>query len=220
MKKLFLLVSLPVVAAGLSLAIMNKPTVLYAEGESEPETSEPAPESSEEPITSSEEPVETEESKALDEVKAWLGQHLDKQMVANIITWCSEAGVLTGLLGIYIKYRKFKYKTLEDLVNLVKAEVGKYLTEAFNNLSEEKIKKLECAVETLEQSNETMMKVLVLMQDSTKAGKVALLDFLGSKTNSKEIKEAAEEVTKELEEQKVKEDAVKEAVKEDYEKIF
>jgi len=219
MKKLFLLVSLPVVAAGLSLAIMNKPTVLYAEGE-EPETSEPAPESSEEPITSSEEPVETEESKALDEVKAWLNQHLDKQMVANIITWCSEAGVLTGLLGIYIKYRKFKYKTLEDLVNLVKAEVGKYLTEAFNNLSEEKIKKLEGAVETLEQSNETMMKVLVLMQDSTKAGKVALLDFLGSKTNSKEVKEAAEEVTKELEEQKVKEDAVKEAVKEDYEKIF
>lgn len=217
MKKLFLLVSLPVVAAGLSLAIMNKPTVLYAEGESEPETSEPAPESSEEPVVVEE---ETEESKALDEVKAWLGQHLDKQMVANIITWCSEAGVLTGLLGIYIKYRKFKYKTLEDLVNLVKAEVGKYLTEAFNNLSEEKIKKLEGAVETLEQSNETMMKVLVLMQDSTKAGKVALLDFLGSKTNSKEIKEAAEEVTKELEEQKVKEDAVKEAVKEDYEKIF
>ena len=215
MKKVILLVSLPIIAAGITVAICNsRPVALYAEGE---ETSEPAPEVSEE----EEQPVMSEEEQsALEEVKAWLNQHMDKQMVANIVTWVSEAGVLTGLLGVYIKYRKFKYKTLEDLVNLVKSEVGKYLSENFEKLSIEKLEKLESEVETLEQSNETMMKVLVLMQDSTKAGKIALLDFLGSKTNSKEVKEAAEEVQADLEEKQAKDNEVKEMVKDDYEKIF
>lgn len=212
MKKLFLLVSLPVVAAGLSLAIMNKPVALYAEGE-EPETSEPAPEVSEEELTE-------EEKKALDEVKGWLSEHLNKQAVANIITWVSEAGVLTGLLTIYIKYNKFKGKTIEDLINLFKSEMQKWLEENFAKLSEEQISLLVNRLSKVEMGQETVMKVLVLMQDSTKEGKIALLDFLGSKTENKEVKEAAADLSAELEQQKAKEDEVKEAVKNDYEKIF
>ena len=52
---------------------------------------------------------ETEEEQgALDEVKAWMSEHFDSQLVANIITWVSDAGLLMGLLGIYIKYKKIK----------------------------------------------------------------------------------------------------------------
>ncbi len=217
MKKLILL-SLPVIVLGLGFAIANNPIPVYAE--EEPITSEPVVDTSEpEPVESEPELTEEEQS-ALDEVKGWLNQHLDKQMVANIITWVSEAGVLTGLLGVYIKYRKFKYKTLEDLVNLVKSEVGKYLTENFEKLSENQIKGIVESVDNLEKSNETIMKVLVLMQDSTKAGKVALLDFLGSKTENKEIKEMAENAGVELEEEVKAAEEIKEKVNKDYEKIF
>ena len=204
MKKLLLVLSLPVLAAALAFSTSGMVAVHAEDGE-ESEVVEV---------------VDEEEQSALDDVKNWLGQYIDSQMVANIITWCSEAGVLAGLLGVYIKYRKFKGKTIEDLVKLVKAEVGKYLTENFERLSEDKHAKIINAVADLEKAQETIMKVLVLMQDTTTKGKVALLDFLGSKTKNDEVKELAEETQVQLEEEVKKEEVVKEAVKEGYEKIF
>lgn len=212
MKKLFLLLGLSVVATGVGLSIMNKSTPVYADEILPPDT-QPS-------VIIIDEPEEDEETTALEEVKSWLNQHMDKQMVANIITWVSEAGVLSGLLGVYIKYHKFKYKTLEDLVKLVKDEVGKYLTENFEKLSTDKIDNIVKSIDDLEKANETIMKVLVLMQDTSKKGKVALLDFLGSKTNNEEIKEMAENASEELEEEVKVEEEVKEAVKEEYKQIF
>lgn len=164
--------------------------------------------------------ISEEEESALEEVKAWLSDHLDAQMVANIITWVSEAGVLAALLAIYIKYRKFKGKTIEDLVVLTKKEVGKHLKESFDGLSADSIASIIKSIDGLEHSVETIMKVLVLMQDSTRSGKVALLDFLGTKTNNQEIKDKAEEVMVDIEKETQKEEEVKDAVSGDYEKIF
>lgn len=213
MKKAFLLVSLPVIAAGLCLAVNNNsPMAVFAEGE-EPEVVEPAPE-----VETTEE--ETEEKKALDTVKSWLSQHFDTQMVANIITWASEAGILGALLGVYIKYRRYKAKSLDELLDLFKKEIDKYFKDNFEKLSEEKLTGLVNALKDVENANETIMKVLVLMQDSTRKGRIALLDFLGSKTNNEEVKEAAEQLSEDLEEQEAKDEEVKDAVAGDYERIF
>jgi len=215
MKKIIALVSLPVIATGVMLAVSNRSvTAAFAEGE---ESSEVSVVVEEEPTS---EEMTEEEKAALEEVKGWLSQHFDSQMVANIITWVSEAGVLVGLLGVYVKYRKWKYKTVGDIVDLVKAEVGKYLSANFDKLSEEKLLSMINAIDDLEKSNEIIMKVLVLMQDNTKKGKIALLDFLGSKTTNEEVKVTAEELSKDLEEQVAKEEQVKEAVSGEYENIF
>lgn len=206
MNKIASLVMLPIITFGLTFGATKDANVVYGEGE-----------------TSSEVIVEEEteeEQGALDEVKSWMSEHFNSQLVANIITWVSDAGLLMGLLGIYIKYKKIKGKTVEQLVGDVNTNVLKVIEDNFDKMSVEKLADLVKTVGGLEQSVETIMKVLVLMQDSTRAGKVALLDFLGSKTNNEEIKAKAEEVTAEIKQEEAKEQEVKEAVKEDYKEIF
>lgn len=207
MNKVALLFMVPVITFGLTFGEIKETSVVYSAGEE----------------TSSEVMVEEDtedEQGALDEVKSWMSEHFNSQLVANIITWVSDAGLLMGLLGIYIKYKKIKGKTVEQLVGDVNANVLKVIEDNFDKMSVEKLAGLVKKVGNLEQSVETIMKVLVLMQDSTRTGKVALLDFLGSKTNNEEIKAKAEEVTAEIKQEEAKEQEVKEAVKEDYKEIF
>jgi len=165
--------------------------------------------------------VENEEEKeALDEIKAKLSEHLDKELVEDIFKYVFDGTLGLALVGIYIKYRKGKVKTLEDVAKLLEKLVADYIKANFEKLSEEQIKAIKEGLDKVTESNETIMKVLVLMQDSTSKGKVALLDFLGSKTNNKEVKNAAEEVTKEIEKQDEKKEEVNKAVEGEYKDIF
>lgn len=203
MNKITLLAMLPVITFGLTFGATKDANIVYGVSE---ETSS--------------EVIVGDEQGALDEVKSWMSEHFNSQLVANIITWVSDAGLLLGLLGIYIKYKKIKGKTVEQLVGDVNTNVLKVIEDNFDKMSVEKLASLVKTVGNLEQSVETIMKVLVLMQDSTRAGKVALLDFLGSKTNNEEIKAKAEELTVEIKQEEAKDQEVKEAVKEDYKEIF
>ena len=186
------------------------PVVVFAD--------EPTPEVVEEP-----EPVEEVEPTLDDfkaEVEAWLSQYMEESMVVKIITWLVDAGVLSALFVVYLKYRKHKSMTIEDLLNQYKAKMGEWLKENFDKLSKNEIDKLTNAIDNLEKSNETIMKVLVLMQDNTAKGKAALIEYLGSKTDSKEVESAVNEVSQALEEQEKAVAEVKDKVSGNYEEIF
>jgi len=153
-------------------------------------------------------------------LESYLSKYLEESLVHKIIQWMIDAGVLAALFGVYVKYRKYKHNSLEDVVKAFKTEVMKYIDENLSKLTNEQVESIKEVINDLSKSNETIMKVLVLMQDKTPEGKVALLDYLGSKTNSEEVKKQAIEVKEKVEIEKKAEEEVKEAVKEDYKDIF
>lgn len=159
-----------------------------------------------------------EEFKA--QVQQWLTQFMDESLVAKVISWLVDAGVLSALFFITVKYRKYKHTTIEDLMGAFKGNIKEYLGENFNQLSAVEIKKITGEIANLENSIETIMKVLVLMQDNTTKGKATLLEYLGSKTDSAEVKKATEEVNVVLAEKQEKEEVIKEKVNGEYQDLF
>jgi len=201
MKKVFKIIVLVV----LSFLLLGMPVVAFAE-EVEP------------PVVEEEKEPTIDDFKA--EVQAWLEQYMEESMVVKIINWLADIGVLSALFVVYLKYRKYKHTTIEDLTKQFGDKVGVWLKENFDKLSEEQISQIKDSVAKLEESNETMMKVLVLMQDNTAKGKAALIEFLGSKTESQEVKEAVKDVNEKLEEQEKITKEIKDKVSGDYEEIF
>lgn len=175
--------------------------------------------------TETQDPQDTQEEEITEEtikakIEGYLANFMSESMVAKIIGWLVDAGVLGALLGIYLKYRKYKHNSLEDVVKSTKEMIDENLQKSIDNLSKEKIDKLVKSIETLEQANETIMKVLVLMQDNTSKGKVALLEYLGSKTQNEEVKEAVKDTQEELENALAKKEEVQSKVKDEYKEIF
>ena len=180
--------------------------------EEEPSTSVVAPSSSEE----EQEPT-FDDFKA--EVEAWLSQYLEKDLLTQIISWAVDAGVLGGLFTVYLKYRKYKNKTIGQLVEEIKANVTKQMEDDFKNLSQEQQEKLINGIETLKKSNELVIKALVLAQSKTTENKLALLDLVGEANTDVEVKQAVESVRQEVEANQETKEKVQEVVKDDYHPI-
>lgn len=201
--------------------------------EDEPSTSVVAPSSSEEQSSSSEEQSssssssvsssEEEQEPTFDdfkaEVEAWLSQYLEKDLLTQIISWAVDAGVLGGLFAVYLKYRKYKNKTIGQLVEEIKANVTKQMEDDFKNLSQEQQQKLINGIETLKKSNELVIKALVLAQSKTTENKLALLDLVGEANTDVEVKQAVESVRQEVEANQETKEKVQEVVKDDYHPI-
>lgn len=200
--------------------------------EDEPSTSVVAPSSSEEQSSSSEEQSssssssvssEEEQEPTFDdfksEVEAWLSQYLEKDLLTQIISWAVDAGVLGGLFTVYLKYRKYKNKTIGQLVEEIKANVTKQMEDDFKNLSQEQQQKLINGIETLKKSNELVIKALVLAQSKTTENKLALLDLVGEANTDVEVKQAVESVRQEVEANQETKEKVQEVVKDDYHPI-
>lgn len=201
--------------------------------EEEPSTSVVAPSSSEEQSSSSEEQSSSSSSSASSseeeqeptfddfkaEVEAWLSQYLEKDLLTQIISWAVDAGVLGGLFTVYLKYRKYKNKTIGQLVEEIKANVTKQMEDDFKNLSQEQQQKLINGIETLKKSNELVIKALVLAQSKTTENKLALLDLVGEANTDVEVKQAVESVRQEVEANQETKEKVQEVVKDDYHPI-
>lgn len=207
------------IASGEETPTSEQPTTSVEE---EPSTSVVAPSSSEseESVSSSssasEEPT-FDDFKA--EVEAWLSQYLEKDLLTQIVSWAVDAGVLGGLFAVYLKYRKYKNKTIGQLVDEIKANVTKQMQDDFKNLSEEQQQKLINGIETLKKSNELVIKALVLAQSKTTENKLALLDLVGEANTDVEVKQAVESVRHEVEASKETKEKVQEVVKDDYHPI-
>ena len=170
------------------------------------------------PTETEDEETTFEEFKALVEEK--LSAYATKDQITQIIEWLVDSGVLVAMFGVFLKYQKFKHTTIEDIITEVKAEVGTNLQSKFDELSAEQIEKLVKSIDELKEAEEVVMKVLVLMQDTTANGKVALLEYLGSKTSNKEVKEQVTELQDKIEEQIETDKETAELVDGDYKKIF
>lgn len=153
------------------------------------------------------------------EVEKWLSNYLEKDLLTKVISWAVDAGVLGGLFTVYLKYRKYKNKTIGELVDEIKGQVTKQMGDDFKNLSAEQQEKLINGLETLKKSNELVIKALVLAQSKTTDSKLALLDLVAENNTSVEVKETVAEVRKEVEANEEQKQKVQEAVKDDYNPI-
>lgn len=223
-------------------AIANGNPTNYAEADTEPTgdepttsevASEPTSEETKEPATSevASESTSEEEGKGdvaedtydfdkfKEDVTAWLSKYLEKDLVVQIISWAVDCGVLGGLFTVYLKYRKYKSKTIGELVDEIKTKVTEQMGEDFKNLSTEQQEKLINSLESLKKSNELVIKALVLAQSKTTDSKLALLDLVAENNTSVEVKEVVADVRKEVEASQEQKDKVQEAVKSDYNPI-
>lgn len=199
-------------------------TSVVAPSSSEEQSEESSSSSSEESSSSSSSSSSEEEQEPTfddfkAEVEAWLSQYLEKDLLTQIISWAVDAGVLGGLFTVYLKYRKYKNKTIGQLVEEIKANVTKQMEDDFKNLSQEQQEKLINGIETLKKSNELVIKALVLAQSKTTENKLALLDLVGEANTDVEVKQAVESVRQEVEANQETKEKVQEVVKDDYHPI-
>jgi len=141
-----------------------------------------------------------------------LSQYMDESIVYNIIKWLTDIGVLGALFGVYLKYRKYKHTTLEDVAKSSEELINKKIEEIKTNQSEEDKKNAE--------KFEQILKILILSQDNSTKGKIALLECLGVKTDSEALKENVEEVKNNLEEQQAQKDEINKEVQSEYKDLF
>lgn len=162
-----------------------------------------------------------EEEITIDEFKAgveeYLSQYLEESWVVKIVTWLIDAGVLSALFVIYLKYSKYKHTTIEQLFNKFKEEAGKWLENAKDDLEDSKLQEVKNALNDIIITNENIMKALVLMQDKSSEGKLALIDFLGSKTKEEKV---LKEVKHTIEEEQNEKEKINDLVKDDYKGMF
>lgn len=172
-----------------------------------------------------EEAPEEIETKTIQEItteiaEKYLGEYLEKQLIADIVTVAFAVLGYAGLFVTYVKYRKNKKETTEKVSETIEKELRENLIKSFVKLSDDTIKPLLEQNKELKEGYETIMKVLVLMQDSTPKGKVAIIDYLGHKTKNNEIKEQSEKIVEEIEKNETIKEEVNSKVSGEYEEIF
>ena len=164
--------------------------------------------------TTEDEPL-TEEG-FTEKIKEFFEQYLSADMVANIINWAIDSGLLIALFGVYLKYRKYKSLSSEEIAKKVDDRIKQELKESFEKLSEEQLQQLIDKVNSYEDVLNTLEKALILSQDKTAEGKKALLDLISEKTNSSEVKKEASNVKEKVVEEQKTIDEIQEKVKDNY----
>ena len=164
--------------------------------------------------TTKDEPL-TEEG-FTEKIREFFEQYLSADMVANIINWAIDSGLLIALFGVYLKYRKYKSLSSEEIAKKVDDRIKQELKESFEKLSEEQLQQLIDKVNSYEDVLNTLEKALILSQDKTAEGKKALLDLISEKTNSSEVKKEASSVKEKVVEEQKTIDEIQEKVKDNY----
>lgn len=164
--------------------------------------------------TTEDEPL-TEEG-FTEKIKEFFEQYMSADMVANIINWAIDSGLLIALFGVYLKYRKYKSLSSEEIAKKVDDRIKQELKESFEKLSEKQLQQLIDKVNSYEDVLNTLEKALILSQDKTAEGKKALLDLISEKTNSSEVKKEASNVKEKVVEEQKTIDEIQEKVKDNY----
>lgn len=164
--------------------------------------------------TTEDEPL-TEEG-FTEKIREFFEQYMSADMVANIINWAIDSGLLIALFGVYLRYRKYKSLSSEEIAKKVDDRIKQELKESFEKLSEEQLQQLIDKVNSYEDVLNTLEKALILSQDKTAEGKKALLDLISDKTNSSEVKKEASNVKEKVVEEQKTIDEIQEKVKDNY----
>ena len=149
-------------------------------------------------------------------IKEYAEKYLNAEMVANVINWAINSGLIVALATIYLKYRKYKSMSSKEICEEVKKEVLIALGDEFKKLSEEQQQGILKAIDELCKEMENMKKALVISNDKTYEGKLAMLKLMEETTKETETKEQIKKVETQVKEEQKKDEQVKETVKKDY----
>jgi predicted PurR-regulated permease PerM len=212
MKKLLLALILP-----FSICFAT-PTVAVARAEDEiVETTESAESVETSEIVSSEESVvatETSEqekenkidiAELTDKVKQLLNDNFTADTILKAVSIIVDIGLVLALLIVLKKNRKLSSENQKAFKNEVLKQ------------SKEVNDKIENQIDELNNNYNTIIKAIVLAQDKTADGKLALLDLIATaKATKKEVVEKAVEVKEKVVEEKKQKEKVIDKVKNDY----
>lgn len=177
--------------------------------------------SSEITTTSSSELTQEEVEKTIKEkFENWASEYVSWDYVSSIINWSIDTGLLSVIAFLIVKTRKYKSLTGEQIVELLKTQMVDTLKNSFKEMSAEELKQMILNIDKLSNDIEVMKKALVLAQDKTAEGKIALLNLINGTTENKETKEAIEEQKEKIEKEEAKIEEVKSAVDGEYKEIF
>lgn len=149
-------------------------------------------------------------------IKEYAEKYLNAEMVANVINWAINSGLIVALATIYLRYRKYKSMSSKEICEEVKKEVLIALGDEFKKLSEEQQAGILKAIDELCKEMENMKKALVISNDKTYEGKLAMLKLMEETTKETETKEQIKKVETQVKEEQKKDEQVKETVKKDY----
>lgn len=200
----------------------NELTQIVEEGEVSEDSIVVSADGSEVSIVSSESesvPTSAEQQEIIDKAKAWLGQYFDSTMVMNIINWAIDSGLIIIIAGIYFKFRKYKALSSIEISNKVNEIAKETIKAEFEKLSVEKLQSLVSKLDDVDNTLSVLERAIVLSQDRSAEGKIALLNLIAEKTDKKEVKENIVEVKTIVEKEKAKETEIKDKVSEDYRPI-
>ena len=168
--------------------------------------------------------IETETETSFEDIKgeidAYIEDNVHNEQVKSLISLGLNGVEAVALVIIYILYRKGKSNNAENNKKDIKSILKDFTSDEFKEYGKEMIQPLHDAIDKLEKSTDTIMKVLVLMQDQTANGKIALIDFLGSKTDNEEVKKSVQLVKETVEEVKAMQEKVNDEVKGEYKELF
>lgn len=159
------------------------------------------------------------EQEVIETLKEWLLQFFDSNLVGFVINWAIDAGLITIIAGIYFKYRKYKAKSSQEIASEVKEQINEILNASFKDLSKEQQEKIVNVITKLNSEIETLKKALVLAQDKTAEGKIALLNLINETTKEVEVIKEVEKVKEKVIEESNKEKEINEKVKEKYKPV-
>lgn len=137
-------------------------------------------------------------------IKEYAEKYLNAEMVANVINWAINSGLIVALATIYLRYRKYKSMSSKEICEEVKKEVLIALGDEFKKLSEDQQAGILKAIDELCKEMENMKKALVISNDKSYEGKLAMLKLMEETTKESETKEQIKKVETQVKEEQKK----------------
>lgn len=149
--------------------------------------------------------AEVDEEKLTEQVTQiisdFLGNYLQESFVAQIISWLIDVGAMGALVAIFLKYRKYKHTTLEDITKLAGQTIKEQLGSSFKDMDGNTAKligEMFVAIGTLSAKMDNLIQAFALSQDKSAEGKIAMLQIVQGTTEDKNLNDKIEEMKTEI----------------------
>lgn len=149
--------------------------------------------------------AEVDEEKLTEQVTQiisdFLGNYLQESFVAQIISWLIDVGAMGALVAIFLKYRKYKHTTVEDITKLASQTIREQLGSSFKDMDGNTAKligEMFVAIGTLSAKMDNLIQAFALSQDKSAEGKIAMLQIVQGTTEDKNLNDKIEEMKTEI----------------------
>lgn len=149
--------------------------------------------------------AEVDEEKLTEQVTQiisdFLGNYLQESFVAQIISWLIDIGAMGALVAIFLKYRKYKHTTVEDITKLAGQTIKEQLGSSFKDMDGNTAKligEMFVAIGTLAAKMDNLIQAFALSQDKSAEGKIAMLQIVQGTTEDKNLNDKIEEMKTEI----------------------